>query len=160
MKIISRINNKNIFIDPSFVDWNTIDPESAPLRIRQDPGNKNALGRVKFMFPNNFSVYLHDTPSRSLFSQNYRAFSHGCVRVENPFEFAKVLLTDSKNWTDEKFDYYANRSKTKVVRLDKPVPIHITYMTAWADEQGIINFRPDIYKRDSQIANNLYNTAH
>jgi murein L,D-transpeptidase YcbB/YkuD len=159
MKIISKINNKNTFIDPSFVDWENIDPENAPIRIRQDPGKKNALGRVKFMFPNNYSVYLHDTPSRSLFSQNYRAFSHGCVRVEHPFEFAKVLLSASTDWTDEKFDYFANRDKTKVVKLENPIPIHITYMTAWADELGVINFRPDIYKRDSQIANNLYNTA-
>ncbi len=158
MKIISRINNKNTFIDPSFVDWESVDPENAPIRIRQDPGKKNALGRVKFMFPNNYSVYLHDTPSRSLFARNYRAYSHGCVRVENPLEFAKVLISNTEDWTDEKFDYFAKRSKTKVVRLDRPIPIHITYMTAWADEQGIINFRPDIYKRDSQFANNLYNT--
>lgn len=158
MKIISRVNNKNIVVDPSFVDWESIDPENAPIRIRQDPGKKNALGRVKFMFPNNYSVYLHDTPSRSLFARNDRAFSHGCVRVENPFELAKVLISDTQDWTDEKFDYFAKRNKTKIVRLDQPIPIHITYMTAWADEQGVINFRPDIYKRDSQIANNLYNT--
>jgi len=159
MKIISKINNKNTIIDPSFVDWENIDPYNAPIRIRQDPGNKNALGRVKFIFPNNHRVYLHDTPSRNLFSRNYRAFSHGCVRVENPLEFAKVLLSDTENWTNEKFDYFAKRKKTKTIKFEKPIPIHITYMTAWADEQGIINFRPDIYKRDSQIADNLYNTS-
>ncbi len=160
MKIISRLNNQNIFVEPEIVDWATIDTESAPLRIRQDPGKKNALGRIKFIFPNNHRVYLHDTPSRNLFARNSRAFSHGCVRVENPLEFAKVLITNSETWTDEKLDYFAKRDKTKTIKLDNPIPIHITYMTAWADEQDIINFRPDIYKRDSQIANNLYNTAH
>ena len=160
MKIISSLNKKNIFIDPEIVDWTTIDPESAALRIRQDPGKNNSLGRVKFIFPNNHRVYLHDTPSRSLFAHNSRAFSHGCVRVENPFELAEVLISNSESWTSEKLNYFTNRKKTKIIKLDKPIPIHITYMTAWADEQGIINFRPDIYKRDSQIANNLYNTAH
>ncbi|QMU61028.1 MAG: L,D-transpeptidase family protein [Gammaproteobacteria bacterium] len=160
MKVISKFNNQNIFVDPDIIDWTTMDPEIDSLRIRQDPGKKNALGRVKFVFPNNYRVYLHDTPSRTLFTRNLRAFSHGCVRVENPFELAKVLISNSENWSNEKLDYFAKRKKTKIIRLDKPIPIHITYMTAWADEQGIINFRPDIYKHDSQIANNLYNTAH
>ncbi len=158
MKVISRLNNKNYFLDPEFVDWATIDPEIAPLRIRQDPGKKNALGRVKFVFPNDHKVYLHDTPSRSLFARNSRAFSHGCVRVENPFELAEVLLSNSETWTKEDLHYFANRSKTKVIKLDQPIPIHITYLTAWADEQNIVHFRPDIYKRDSQVASNLYNT--
>lgn len=160
MRVISRLNNQNVFVDPKILDWTTIDTKSAALRIRQDPGKRNALGRVKFIFPNNHRVYLHDTPSRNLFARNSRAFSHGCVRVENPFEFAKVLISNSETWTDEKLDYFAKRDKTKTIKLDHPIPIHITYMTAWADEEGVINFRPDIYKRDSQIANNLYNTAH
>lgn len=157
MKVISRQNNRNIFIDPEFVDWTTVDPYTAPIRIRQDPGKKNALGRVKFIFPNNHRVYLHDTPSRKLFARNSRAFSHGCVRVENPIEFAEVLLSNSSTWTDEDLYHFAEQDKTKVIKLDQPIPIHITYMTAWADEQGIINFRPDIYKRDSHIASTLYN---
>ncbi len=160
MKIITRLNNKNHFIDPEFVDWKTIDPEKMSLRIRQDPGKKNALGRVKFVFPNNYRVYLHDTPSRNLFARNSRAFSHGCVRVENPFELAEVLLANSTTWTNEDLHYFSTRTKTKVIKLDQPIPIHITYMTAWADEHGIVHFRPDIYKRDSQVANNLYNTEH
>ncbi|MDH3608841.1 MAG: L,D-transpeptidase family protein [Gammaproteobacteria bacterium] len=159
MKIISRLNNQNYFVDPEFVDWTTIDTENAPLRIRQDPGKKNALGRIKFIFPNKHKVYLHDTPSRSLFTQSSRAFSHGCIRVENPFELTEVLLSNSETWTNEDLHYFANRKETKIIRLDKPIPIHITYMTAWADEQGVINFRPDIYKRDSHIASSLYNTA-
>ena len=159
MKIISRQNNQNVFVDPEIVDWTTLDPENASLRIRQDPGKKNALGRVKFIFPNNHKVYLHDTPSRRLFAHSSRAFSHGCVRVENPFELAEVLISNSETWTSEKLHYFASRKKTKTIKLDNPIPIHITYMTAWADEQGVINFRPDIYKRDSHIASSLYNSA-
>jgi len=157
MKIISRINNQNYFINPEIVDWTTINIENAPLRIRQDPGKKNALGRVKFIFPNKHKVYLHDTPSRSLFALNSRAFSHGCVRVENPFKLAEILLSTSTTWSNEDLHHFANRKKTKIIKLDKPIPIHIAYMTAWADEQGVINFRPDIYKRDSHIASSLYN---
>jgi len=158
MRVISRFNNRNHFIDPEFVDWSSADPEITPFRIRQDPGKRNALGRVKFIFPNNHRVYLHDTPSRNLFARNSRAFSHGCVRVENPFKLAEVLLSNSENWSNEDLQYFANRTKTKVIKLDRPIPIHITYMTAWADEQGVVHFRPDIYKQDSQVANNLYNT--
>lgn len=157
MRVISRVNDRNVFIEPEFVDWANVDVYNAPLRIRQNPGKKNALGRVKFIFPNNHRVYLHDTQSRNLFARNTRAFSHGCVRVENPLEFAEVLISNSIDWTPEQLSYFSSQDKTKTIKLDKPIPIHITYMTAWADEQGIVNFRPDIYKRDSQIANNLYN---
>jgi murein L,D-transpeptidase YcbB/YkuD len=159
MKIIARSNNQSYGIESEFIDWTAIDRENILLRIQQKPGKKNALGRVKFLFPNDYQVYLHDTPSRNLFAHNSRAFSHGCIRVENPLELAEVLISDSERWTSEKLHYYASRGKTKTIKLEKPIPIHITYMTAWADEHGIINFRPDIYKRDSQIANNLYNTA-
>ena len=160
MKVISRINSKNYFLDPETIDWDSIDINNAPLRIRQNPGRKNALGQVKFIFPNNYKVYLHDTPTRRLFSRNARAFSHGCVRVENPIEFAEVLLSNSQTWTPEDLHYFANRKNTKVFKLDKPVPIHITYLTAWVDNQGILNFRPDIYKRDSHLASTLYNAKH
>ena len=159
MRVISRVNSKNYFLDPETIDWNNVDVSKAPLRIRQNPGEKNALGRVKFVFPNNYKVYLHDTPSRRLFSRTSRAFSHGCVRVENPIEFAEVLLSNSETWTKDDLYYFANRKKTKVFKLDKAIPIHITYLTAWVDNQGILNFRPDIYKQDSHFASNLYNAS-
>jgi len=154
MKVITRLNNRNLFLSPYEVDWLNVDLDEAPLRIRQDPGKKNALGRIKFLFPNNYSVYLHDTPTRKLFDRNTRALSHGCVRVENPLKLAEVLLQDSPTWTTEELYKHANRNKTKVIKLDNPIPVHITYMTAWVDDLGIIQFRPDIYKRDSQLARN------
>jgi len=160
MKVITRLNNKNLFLNPNEVDWLNVNVNDAPLRIRQDPGKKNALGRVKFIFPNNYSVYLHDTPSRKLFSRNTRALSHGCVRVENPLKLAEVLLSNSPSWTPEDLHKHANRTKTKVIKLDQPIPVHITYMTAWVDDRGVTQFRPDIYKRDSQMASTLYNASH
>ena len=160
MKVISKIKSDNYFIEPALIDWSIIDANKAPLRIRQDPGKKNALGRIKFVFPNNYTVYLHDTPSRRLFSRNTRALSHGCVRVENPIEFAEVLLSKSTTWTNEDLHYFAKRKKTKTIKLDKAIPIHITYMTAWVNDQGILNFRPDIYKRNSHLASTLYNASH
>ena len=159
MKVISRINKQNFFLNPNEIDWNNIKADETPFRIRQDPGRINALGRIKFIFPNNYKVYLHDTPTRRLFARNTRAFSHGCVRVENPLEFAEVLISSSESVTTDDLYYFANRKKTKVIKLDQPIPIHITYMTAWVNEQGIINFRPDIYKRDSHIARALYNAS-
>lgn len=160
MKVISKIKSENYFIEPDLIDWNNIDANKAPLRIRQDPGKKNALGRIKFVFPNNYTVYLHDTPSRRLFSRNTRALSHGCVRVENPIEFAEVLLSNSTTWTNEDLHYFAKHKNTKIIKLDKAIPIHIAYMTAWVNDQGILNFRPDIYKRDSHLASTLYNASH
>ncbi len=160
MKVISRLNNRNYFLDPKEIDWMNIDVDNTPLRIRQDPGSVNALGGIKFVFPNNYKVYLHDTPSRRLFTRNIRALSHGCVRVENPLKLAEVLLEGSLTWTPEALHRHAKRKKTRVIKLDRPIPVHITYMTAWVDQHGITNFRPDIYKRDSQIASTLYNASH
>lgn len=159
MKVLSTINNQSQIINPETIDWTNIDFYKAPLRIRQDPGVKNSLGKVKFIFPNNYSVYLHDTPSRKLFKRDRRAFSHGCIRLEDPIGLAKILLSTSNQASDH-VDNLIQRKKRKTLKFAQPIPIHITYMTAWVNEQGIVNFRPDIYKRDSQIASNLYNTEH
>ena len=157
MQLLGFINNQTHVISPEAIDWSTIDFSGTPLRIRQAPGSRNSLGRIKFIFPNAYSIYLHDTPSRSLFSRNHRAFSHGCVRVEDPFGLAKVLLPSQDAWSKDDLYYSVKHNKTKTVKLDNPTPIHIIYMTAWVDDQNVINFRPDIYKRDSQIASTLYN---
>ena len=159
IKLLSNFNNETQIVNPETVDWNNIDLTNAPLRFRQDPGSKNSLGRIKFIFPNNYNVYLHDTPSRRLFAQNQRAFSHGCIRVEDPFGLAEVLLAEQDNWSKNDLDHLANRKRPKALKLVNPVPIHITYMTAWVDEQDVIHFRPDIYKQDRKFANTLYNVA-
>ncbi len=114
----------------------------------QAPGEWNALGKLKFMFPNSYSVYLHDTPGRHLFKPNRRAFSHGCIRCGKPVEFATYLLKDT-DWTRAKIEEAIASGKTKTIHLKRDVPVHLTYFTAFGDQDGLVNFREDIYGRDN-----------
>lgn len=139
-------------VDPATIDWSGLSPRNFPYRLRQDPGPQNALGRVKFMFPNRFSVYLHDTPARELFAKRARGFSSGCIRLERAGELAEYLLRGDPRWTPEA----VRRSMTtgtreETVRLPSPVPVHLYYMTAWADADGTIQYRPDVYGRDPAL---------
>jgi len=124
--------------------------------IRQKPGNTNSLGRVKFIFPNSYNIYLHDTPSRSLFGAEKRAFSHGCIRVEQPVKLAEYLLRNDKEWTEEKISQAMRINTEKWVALEKPVPVFISYFTAWVDQEGKLNFRDDIYGHDQIMAERLF----
>ena len=124
-------------------------------RIVQAPGPRNALGRVKFMFPNRFAIYLHDTPARQLFRRDIRAFSHGCVRVAKPLEFAAYLLEGQVNEPAETFDRWLSNGRERHVNLDDPLPVHLTYRTAWVDQAGVEQFRADIYGRDKTIGTAL-----
>jgi murein L,D-transpeptidase YcbB/YkuD len=140
-------------VNPYAVDWASVSSHRFPYRIVQQPGSKNALGRVKFMFPNRFSVYLHDTPSRNLFSRTGRAFSHGCIRVENPLEFAARLLGPDQGFTEADAErIVASRKRTRI-DLRSPVRVHLTYFTAWIDDDGIPQFFEDIYGRDKIVRN-------
>ena len=159
MRLLSKIDNKTQYISPESIDWANIDFANSSIRIRQSPGKRNSLGRIKFIFPNVYNVYLHDTPARNLFNRNQRAYSHGCIRIEDPFGLAELLLSDAK-WSKDDLNYYIQKNRWKTIKLEDPIPIHITYMTVWSDRQGIVHFRPDIYKQDSQIVSNLYNAAH
>ncbi|WP_439489856.1 L,D-transpeptidase family protein [Algoriphagus sp.] len=119
-------------------------------RVRQKPGGDNSLGLVKFMFPNEYNIYIHDTPARSLFEKENRALSHGCIRIQNPEQFAQILL-DSKEWDDDKIQEAMHQDKEKVVELDRKIPVVILYMTFWADKDGKANFRSDVYDRDQAL---------
>jgi murein L,D-transpeptidase YcbB/YkuD len=120
------------------------------IQIRQPPGERNALGRIKFMFPNAYSVYLHDTPSKSLFQNDRRAYSHGCVRVMDPIEFADALLSEENGVNGASLKkLYGGGEKT--VKLKQKVPVHLTYFTAWVDEAGTLQTRSDIYGHDRRI---------
>lgn len=121
-------------------------------RIIQAPGRGNALGTVKFMFPNRFAIYLHDTPSKRLFQRDVRAYSHGCIRVERPHDFAEYLLTGQYDDPRGYFDSVLNRGRERRITLDNPLPVHLTYRSAWIDANGVEQFRGDIYRRDSKIA--------
>ncbi|MNF53592.1 murein L,D-transpeptidase [compost metagenome] len=120
--------------------------------LRQRPGPKNSLGLIKFLFPNSNSIYLHDTPSKSLFEQEKRAFSHGCIRVEKPKELANLILEDDKNWTPEKIEAAMNKGEESWYTLQNKIPVYIGYFTAWVNDKGEIHFYDDIYDRDESLA--------
>ena len=124
--------------------------------IRQLPGAKNALGKVKFLFPNSFNIYLHDTPSKSLFEKDKRAYSHGCIRVKEPEKLANYILRNQTEWTPEKISEAMNSGNEKFVKVKDPIPVVITYYTAWVDEQGRLNFREDIYGHDTNLARKMF----
>lgn len=123
--------------------------------IRQKPGAKNALGKVKFLFPNSHNIYFHDTPAKSLFEMRKRAFSHGCIRLSEPKKLAEYLLRNDPEWTSSKIDKAMNAGKESWVKLNEPVAVAITYFTAWVDKQGVLNFREDIYGHDKQMAKRI-----
>jgi len=120
-------------------------------RLRQRPGPWNALGGVKFVAPNDYSVYLHDTPARTLFDRSSRAFSHGCMRLERPLELAAYLLRDSPRWTREAIAEAARAGKERTARVRDPLPLHVLYWTSWVDEAGVVQFREDVYSRNASL---------
>ena len=139
-------------VDVRSVDWAGVGAGRFPYQLRQRPGTNNALGRVKFMFPNPHNVYLHDSPAHSLFERNVRAFSHGCIRLSRPLDLAEQVLRVGgvQGWTKDRINSVVASTKTTVVNLREPLPVHITYLTAWADE-GAANFRQDIYGHDAKL---------
>ncbi len=131
------------------------DEEGLPV-IRQRPGGKNALGKVKFLFPNSFNIYFHDTPAKSLFSKDKRAFSHGCIRLKEPEKLANYVLRNQPEWTPEKIREAMDSGEEKFVKVKKPIPVVVTYYTAWVDERGQLNFREDIYGHDSRLMEKMF----
>jgi murein L,D-transpeptidase YcbB/YkuD len=145
-------DQKGRVIDPRKIDWTG----GLPYRLRQAPGPDNAMGRVKFLFPNPYSVYLHDTPAKALFASRSRAFSSGCVRLDHPIELADLILTtDRKGWTSTQTQVSLETMKTQTLQLGSPVTILLAYWTAWVDPEGVINFRRDIYGLDNRWAKAL-----
>lgn len=130
------------------IDWHEVGPGNFPYTLKQAPGPENALGPVKFDFPNDHSVFLHGTPTVSLFAKQDRFFSSGCVRTETPVDLAEFMLKDDADWPRSRIDEVLKTGKTTLVKLKNPMPVHITYMTAWVDEAGIMQFRKDAYDYD------------
>lgn len=133
----------------------TGEEEGVPV-IRQLPGEKNALGKVKFLFPNSFNIYFHDTPAKSLFRKDKRAYSHGCIRLKEPEKMANYVLRGQPEWTAEKIEEAMNAGKEKFVKVKDPIPVLITYYTAWVDENGQLNFREDIYGHDRDLTMKMF----
>ncbi len=124
--------------------------------VRQKPGPGNALGKVKFLFPNSFNIYFHDTPAKSLFNKDKRAYSHGCIRLREPEKLANYVLRNQPEWTAEKISEAMNSGDEKYVKVKDPIPVVITYYTAWVDENGRLNFREDIYGHDARLAEKMF----
>jgi murein L,D-transpeptidase YcbB/YkuD len=146
---ILRLSKTGVMpVDPSAVDWDNPE-ELKALAFRQKPGASNALGHVKFLFPNPYDVYLHDTPADALFARPGRAFSHGCIRVEEPEALARWVLKDAPEWTDEKIVEAMHAGEEQQVKLKHTIPVHIAYFTAWADDAGSVRLVPDVYDYDA-----------
>lgn len=145
--------------DPSYLKKKNMEivgkGDSIPT-IRQLPGEENSLGKVKFLFPNSYDIYLHDTPKKGLFEEDKRAYSHGCIRLADAAKMAQYLLRDQKDWTPEKINEAMNAKKEQNVKLSKAVPVIITYYTAWVDENGALNFRDDIYGHDQRTTKRMF----
>jgi murein L,D-transpeptidase YcbB/YkuD len=150
---IQVIDNKGKVIDSKSIKWSKFTGKNFPYQLRQEPGPNNALGQVKFMFPNKHAVYLHDTPSKNLFAQESRAFSSGCIRIEKPFELAQLLL--GKGWDDDRIQQAVKSKKTRAVNLAKPIPVILFYLTAFPAMDGEFHSRKDIYDRDQALLEDL-----
>ncbi len=138
-------------IPPEEIDWSRVTERNFSFKLRQDPGPMNALGRVKFMFPNKFAVYLHDTPARTLFERSRRDFSSGCIRVERPIDLAAYVLRGDPKWTRDKIVSAIETRRNRIVWLPEPIPVHVLYWTAWVDRKGTLCFRSDVYGRDGPL---------
>jgi len=148
------ITYKGEDVDEDTINWSRYPKTGFPYLLRQDPGPANALGRIKFMFPNPHDVYLHDTPSKSLFEEEERTFSSGCVRIEKPFAFAELLLNDDK-WTQEELMKALESKETRQISLNSPVTILLLYWTVTVDNDGTVSFKKDIYERNHSILTGL-----
>ena len=150
-KVLQGWGNNEREIDPATISWASLNEIFFPYRLRQDPGPANALGHIKFMFPNEYDVYIHDTPARALFSKESRDFSSGCIRIEKPIELAEYVLNDSIRWARKEILQAIKDNKVRTVGLSMPIPVHVLYWTAWVADNGLLNFRNDIYDRDEDV---------
>ncbi len=146
-------------VSPDSIDWQSVTPRTFPYTLRQPPGPDNALGRVKFIFPNEHSIFLHDTPSRELFAADQRTFSSGCLRVEHPLELAATLLRDQDDWTPDKITTVVDSGKPETVFLKKPLPVLIVYWTMSVGASGDVHVARDVYGRDPAVLRALTTAA-
>jgi murein L,D-transpeptidase YcbB/YkuD len=155
-KVYRGWGSKTRAVDPHTINWSGITEQNLRYRLMQQPGPQNPLGRVKFMFPNRFKVYLHDTPSRALFANNVRTFSHGCIRIERPLELADYLLSEHPDWSYGNLLTVIDEGDTLSVNLPEPFMVHLLYWTAWIDDEGDVQFRNDVYGRDEALSMALF----
>ncbi|RFS14973.1 murein L,D-transpeptidase [Emticicia sp. C21] len=145
----------NKVINPSSVDWSAYS-KNVPYIIRQKPGDKNSLGKMKFLFPNSYNIYLHDTPSKGHFGDSKRAFSHGCIRLSDPKKLAFYLLRNNGEWNQEKVNEVLETDKETGIKVSPTIPVYIVYFTSWVDTSGKINFRNDLYGLDAKLSAEIF----
>jgi L,D-transpeptidase YcbB len=143
-------------VDPASIDWKSVNAENFNYRFRQIPGGDNALGTIKFLFPNEYDVYLHDTPTHSLFDRSERGFSHGCIRIQDPLKMADYLLKNNPDWDHDKIMKTIENKEEKYIPLTKKIPVYILYFTVWMDPQGLAHFQKDIYGHDKKLEKELF----
>jgi murein L,D-transpeptidase YcbB/YkuD len=148
---ITVLDHDNDAVNPDSVDWASVDTTDFPYRFRQEAGPRNPLGTIKFMFPNEYSVYLHDTSEPHLFDRAKRDLSHGCVRIEKPLDFAVYLLQGQGDWTKEKLKELIKSGKRRQLNLEHPMPVYLLYWTAFVDADGTVEFRRDLYGHDAKL---------
>lgn len=155
-KKMKLLRNDGTELAYSDIDWSMISESNFPYMVRQDPGPGNSLGKVKFMFPNDYNVYIHDTPSKEFFARDGRAVSSGCIRVEDPFDLAVLLLSDAPEWSPDKIRNAMQQTEEQTVLLKVPVDVMVVYLTAWTDGRDRIQFRNDVYQNDGKVLEALY----
>jgi murein L,D-transpeptidase YcbB/YkuD len=153
-------NNMEVFenglqINPNTVNWSKY-PRSGPYNFRQKPGKNNSLGKIKFLFPNPYNIYLHDTPSKSDFKKSQRAFSHGCIRVQNPKTLAEYILRNNSKWNIENINNVLETNREQAIKIEPKVPVFVVYLSAWVDHTGQLNFRDDIYGFDKKLSKEIF----
>jgi murein L,D-transpeptidase YcbB/YkuD len=157
MEVVKGSGKNAVPVDPNSIDWSGITKENFKYVVRQRPGPKNPLGDIKFIFPNEYEVYLHHTASEELFNQTQRGFSHGCIRVEKPVQLAQFLFSDKPQWTEPAIMEAMHAGTERYENLAEKVPVYIVYFTAWVDEKGRIHFRDDIYGHDKVLEKEYFN---
>jgi murein L,D-transpeptidase YcbB/YkuD len=155
-KVLKISEGKFEEVDPKEIDWEVINKDNFNYYLKQEPGPNNALGRIKFMFPNKYSVYLHDTPQKELFNKTERSFSSGCIRLEDPFKLAEYILKKNELWESDKIKNILTSQEETKIDLTREIPIHIIYMTSWVNDKNQLQFRDDIYNRDKKLMEAYY----
>lgn len=145
------VDGKGRVVPRGAVNFAAYSAKTFPFALRQPPSDGNALGKVKFMFPNQWNIYLHDTPSKSLFKEDVRAFSHGCIRVADPFDLAHALLSVQSENAEEEFESDLKTGRETIVKFDKTIPVHLVYFTAYPEAKGRMGYRRDVYGRDARL---------
>ena len=154
--VVQYINGKFVEQNYKEINWDRLNENNFNYLLRQKPGSNNALGKVKFMFPNKYSVYLHDTPNKELFTQDERDLSSGCIRLEEPFKLLEYILRKNNKWDLKKVNTILETNKETAIILENKLPIHIVYLTAWVDNENRLQIRNDIYGRDARLISAFY----